>query len=74
MNEARPLDALNNSRHKRVVVELKNGRQYIGNLKAFDMHMNIVLEGVEEWVNGEMKRKQSNVFIRGDAVVVIFPQ
>ena len=46
--EARPLDMLNNSRDKRVVVELKNSKQYIGALKAFDIHINVVLEGAEE--------------------------
>jgi small nuclear ribonucleoprotein len=74
MMEARPLDALNNSRNKRVIVELKNNKQYIGNLKAFDIHMNVVLEAVEEFINGEMKRKLPSIFIRGDTITVIFPQ
>jgi small nuclear ribonucleoprotein len=72
--EARPLDALNNSRNKRVIVELKNGKQYIGVLKSFDVHINIVLDQVEEYVNGELKRKLGNVFIRGDTITVVFPQ
>lgn len=72
--EARPLDALNNSRNKRVIVELKNGKSYIGILKAFDVHINVVLDGAEEYVNGELKRKLGNVFIRGDTITVIFPQ
>ena len=45
---ARPLDALNNARDKRVIVELKNNRQYIGKLKSFDIHINVVLEDAEE--------------------------
>ena len=48
MEPARPLDALNKARDKRIIVELKNNRQYIGKLKSFDMHINIVLEDVEE--------------------------
>lgn len=72
--EARPLDALNNARNKRVVVELKNNKQYIGTLKAFDIHINLVLDGVEEYVNGELKRKLGNVFVRGDTITVVFPQ
>jgi len=44
MNEpSRPLDALNNARDKRVIVELKNNRQYVGKLKSFDIHINLVL-------------------------------
>ena len=71
---ARPLDALNLSRHKRVIVELKNGRQVIGKLKAFDIHINTVLEDAEERVNGDVTRKLGLLFIRGDAIVLISPQ
>lgn len=46
----RPLDALNKARDKRVIVELKNGKQYLGSLKAFDIHINVVLEDAEERV------------------------
>ena len=65
------MDALNKSRDKRVLVELKNNKQYIGKLKSFDIHINIVLEDVEERVNGEVTRKLGNVFIRGDTITVI---
>ena len=71
MEPARPLDALNKSRDKRVLVELKNNKQYIGKLKSFDIHINIVLEDVEERVNGEVTRKLGNVFIRGDTITII---
>ena len=74
MEVARPLDALNASRNKRVIVELKNGRQYTGILKAFDIHINTVLEEAEERVDGEMKRKLGNLFIRGDTITIISPQ
>jgi len=72
MNEqARPLDALNRSRDKRIIVELKNNKQYIGKLKSFDIHINIVLEDAEERSNGEVTRKLGVVFIRGDTITVI---
>ena len=71
MEPSRPLDALNKSRDKRVLVELKNTKQYIGKLKSFDIHINIVLEDVEERVNGEMTRKLGVVFIRGDTITII---
>ena len=45
--QSRPLDALNRARDKRVIVELKNNKQYIGKLKAFDIHINVVLEDAE---------------------------
>ncbi len=50
MEDSRPLDALNKARNKRVIVELKNGKQYVGKLNAFDIHINIVLEEAEEKV------------------------
>ena len=71
MDQPRPLDALNKSRDKRTIVELKNNKQYIGKLKSFDIHINVVLEDAEERVNGEVTRKLGNLFIRGDTITVI---
>jgi small nuclear ribonucleoprotein (snRNP)-like protein len=74
MEMARPLDALNKARGKRVLVELKNNKQYVGNLVAFDIHINTVLENAEERVDGEMKRNLGTVFIRGDTITILSPQ
>ncbi|MBI2653866.1 small nuclear ribonucleoprotein [Candidatus Woesearchaeota archaeon] len=71
MEQARPLDALNKARDKRIIVELKNNKQYIGKLKSFDIHINVVLEDVEERADGEMTRKLNTIFIRGDTITVI---
>lgn len=72
--QSRPLDALNAARNKRVIVELKNDKQIIGTLKAFDIHINVVLNNAEERVDGEVKRKLGTVFIRGDTIVIISPE
>lgn len=74
MEPSRPLDALNKARDKRVIVELKNGREFIGNLKAFDIHINIVLENAEERDKGETKRKLGTAFLRGDTITIISPE
>jgi small nuclear ribonucleoprotein len=74
MEPSRPLDALNKARDKRVVVELKNGKQYIGDLIAFDIHINVVLEDAEEIFEGQVKRKLGSIFIRGDTITVIMPE
>lgn len=74
MDASRPLDALNMARGKRVLVELKNGRSYVGILRAFDIHINTVLEEAEEYVEGNLKRKLGMVFLRGDTITVISPQ
>ena len=71
--EARPLDALNRSRDKKVIIELKGGKTLIGTLRAFDIHINVYLDDAEEHVNGELKRKLNVVFLRGDTIVLISP-
>lgn len=71
--ESRPLDALNKARDKKVIVELKGGKQYVGTLRAFDIHINIVLEDTEERLEGEVKRKLGTAFIRGDTIILISP-
>jgi len=48
MDPERPLDALNKARDKRVIVELKNNKQFLGKLKSFDIHINVVLDDAEE--------------------------
>ena len=74
METSRPLDALNRARDKRVIVELKNGKQYVGKLKAFDIHINVVLEDAEEHIDGQMKRKIGMAFLRGDTITIISPE
>ncbi len=90
MEPARPLDTLNKARNQSVIVELKNGRQYIGKLISFDIHINTVLEDAEERVpevtekevegktvterNMVLKRKLGSVFIRGDTITIISAQ
>lgn len=67
----RPLDALNLAKGKRVMIELKNGKKFIGKLIAFDIHINVVCDDTEEIENGETKRKIGRAFIRGDTIVLI---
>ena len=73
MEPSRPLDALNASRNRKVIVELKNQKQFIGDLKSFDIHINVVLDNAEERENGETRRKLGTVFIRGDTIIMISP-
>ena len=73
MEAARPLDALNRARDKKVIVELKNQKKYTGTLKAFDIHINVVLNDAEEYEGDDLKRKLGVVFIRGDTITIISP-
>ena len=69
--QSRPLDALNEARHKRVIVDLKNSKQFVGVLKAFDIHINLVLEDAEERKDGQTVKKIGKVFLRGDTIISI---
>lgn len=71
MEADRPLDALNSARNKRIIVELKNQKQFIGLLKAFDIHLNVVLDNAEEYVDGQLAKKIGSCLIRGDTIVCI---
>lgn len=67
----RPLDILNSAKGKRVLVELKNGKQLVGTLLAFDIHINVVLDDAEEIFENETKRKLGKVFVRGDTIIAV---
>ncbi len=69
----RPLDLLNSSKGKEVIVQLKNDKQFSGILKAFDIHINIVIDNAKEMQNGEIKRNLGPVFLRGDTIIFISP-
>lgn len=61
----RPLDLLNSLKGKQVVVERKSAGSTVieGKLVAFDIHINLVIEG-----NDGIK------FIRGDVIETISPK
>ncbi len=73
MDVTRPLDALNRAKDKRVIVEMKNGKVFTGILRAFDIHLNTVLDEAEERREGEIIRKIGRIFIRGDTILLISP-
>ncbi len=69
----RPLDLLNQSKGKEILVQLKSDRQLVGTLIAFDIHINIVLDNAKEMQNNELKRNIGLTFLRGDTIVFISP-
>lgn len=60
METKRPFDILKKAKNKKVIIELSNGRKFIGTLISFDLHPNVVLEDVEL----EDGTKKSFVFLR----------
>ncbi len=69
----RPLDLLNASKGKEILVQLKNGKQLVGTLLAFDIHINVVLDNAKELENGEQTKNYGLVFLRGDTIIFISP-
>ncbi|EEC00872.1 small nuclear ribonucleoprotein f, putative [Ixodes scapularis] len=62
------------NRHEPVVVKLNSGLDYRGVLACLDGYMNIALEQTEEYVNGQLKNKYGDAFIRGNNVLYISTQ
>ena len=69
----RPLDLLNVSKGKEVLISLKGDKQFVGTLLAFDIHVNIVLDNAKEVQGGEVKKNIGLTFLRGDTIIFISP-
>jgi small nuclear ribonucleoprotein len=64
---------LDESIDKVVLIKLKGGKTIRGNLRGFDQHMNLLLDGSEEIpAEGETKTI-GTIVVRGDNVVMISP-
>jgi small nuclear ribonucleoprotein len=69
----RPLDLLNSAKGKEILLQLKNNKQMVGTLLAFDIHINIVLDNAKEIENGEQTKNYGLAFVRGDTIIFISP-
>lgn len=69
----RPLDLLNTSKGKEVLVHLKGGKEFVGTLLAFDIHINLVMDNVKEMEDGLQKKSLGLTFLRGDTIIYISP-
>jgi small nuclear ribonucleoprotein (snRNP)-like protein len=69
----RPFDTLNAAIGKEVLLMLKGGIRVRGTLKAFDVHMNIVLDNAEEIKEENTAAKYGVLMVRGDSIVMINP-
>ena len=61
-----PADFLKSIKGQQVLVKLNSGSDYKGVLACLDGYMNIAMEQTEEYVNGQLKAKYGDAFIRGN--------
>jgi small nuclear ribonucleoprotein D2 len=65
-----------------VLIALRNNKKLLGKVKAFDRHMNMVMENVQEvWTEMPRKGKKGvpvtksrfipKMFLRGDSVIYV---
>lgn len=66
-----PADFLKSIKGKPVVVKLNSGVDYRGILACLDGYMNIAMEQTEEYVQGQLKNRYGDAFIRGNNVLYI---
>ena len=61
-----PTDFLKQVIGKPVVVKLHSGVTYRGVLACLDGHLNIAMEQTEEYLDGQLKNRYGDCFIRGN--------
>jgi len=67
----KPLNALTKQLNAHVEIFLKNGIAYGGRMIKCDGHMNMLLDGASERVNGKLTANYGSVLIRGNNVLFI---
>lgn len=71
--EKMPIQILEMSLGKIVLVRLKGGRSLRGKLTGYDQHMNLVLEEAEDVTDSSDTKALGSIIIRGDNVIIISP-
>ena len=61
---------MSNSKDKVVLLRLRNTKTIQGNLKDFDIHMNLTLEDAEDVSDGKTE-KLGKILLRGDNILLI---
>ena len=67
----KPLNKLQRSVNKNVMVRLKNDVEYRGKMTNVDAYMNVILNDAEEYADGALSANYGKVVIRGNNVLFI---
>jgi len=67
----KPLNVLVKQLNSYIAVVLKNGVEYRGTMVQCDGHMNLILDGATEYVNGEMVANYGTILVRGNNILYI---
>ena len=67
----KPLNKLQRSVNKNVMVRLKNDIEYRGKMTNVDAYMNVILDDAEEFADGSLSANFGKVVIRGNNVLFI---
>ncbi len=67
----KPLNVLVKQLNSYVAVVLKNGVEYRGTMVQCDGHMNLILDGATEYMNGEIVANYGTILVRGNNILYI---
>ena len=67
-----PIRLLNKSLHSQILVKLKDGHEYMGNLVKYDSTMNLILiDAIEAVDDGNPVAKYGKILVRGNNILYI---
>ncbi|MBW6451946.1 MAG: small nuclear ribonucleoprotein [DPANN group archaeon] len=70
----RPIDILEKSKGKRVMIKLRNMTNVSGEIKAYDLHLNMWLDNAKITdTNTNIEKEVGKILIRGDNITYIAP-
>ncbi len=69
----KPLDILQRSIASEIIIRLKDGTEYTGELVECDSYMNMILSKAIELQNGQQVARYGEIFIRGNNILYIKP-
>lgn len=64
--QSSPTEFLRGLKGKPILVKLSSGVDYRGIMACLDAYLNVALSETEEYVNGQLKCKYGDCFIRGN--------